>query len=434
MKGQLEDLRSEVVVIGGGVAGVSSAWSLAKAGVPVVLCEKGRIAGEQSSRNWGWIRKQGRDPRELPASVLALRLWEQIAGEIGEDIGWYKGGVTYLAETPDQLGHFEAWLSHARDHQLDSRLLSPAETDALLGQSGRRFKGALFTPSDARAEPTRAVPALARAAERAGATILEGCAARSLDTEAGKVSHVLTERGPISCRAVILAAGAWCALFLRHLGVDLPQLKVKASVQRTTAAALITQSAVGAKLASFRRRQDGGYTIARSGATTFDITPAAFRHFRAFLPALRANWGNSRLRVGLPFVQELTTSVRWAADQPTPFERHRVLDPPPDHGVLDRVLRDAAALFPQLEGVRPVERWAGMIDVTPDEIPVLGAVDGWSGLFVATGFSGHGFGIGPAAGYLMAQLARGEQPVVDLAPFRLARFAEGSVRRYPAGT
>jgi glycine/D-amino acid oxidase-like deaminating enzyme len=431
MSGRTLDLRPEVVVIGGGVAGVSSAYFLAKAGVPVVLCEKGRIAGEQSSRNWGWIRKQGRDPRELPASILALRLWEQIAGEIGEDIGWHKGGVTYLAENPDELAPFEAWLAHAQGHQLDSRLLSAAETDALLGQSARRFAGALFTPSDARAEPARAVPALARAAERAGTTILEGCAVRSLDTEAGKVSAVLTERGPIPCRAVILAAGAWCALFLRHLGVDLPQLKVKASVQRTGPAPLITQSAVGAKRAAFRRRQDGGYTIAKSGASTFDITPAALRHFRAFLPALRENWGNIRLRVGQPFVEELTTSVRWSADAPTPFERHRALDPLPDHRRLDRVMRDAADLFPQLQGTRPVQRWAGMIDVTPDEIPVLGPVDGWEGLFLATGFSGHGFGIGPAAGYLMGQLARGEQPVVDLASFRLARFAEGDVRRWP---
>ena len=123
--------------------------------------------------------------------------------------------------------------------------------------------------------------------------------------------------------------------------------------------------------------------------------------------------------------------ARWSADRPTPFERVRVLDPAPDHRLLDQVLHDAADLFPQLEGVRPVERWAGMIDVTPDEIPVLGPVDGWDGLLLATGFSGHGFGIGPAAGYVMAQLARGEQPVVDLAPFRLARFAEGEVRRWP---
>jgi glycine/D-amino acid oxidase-like deaminating enzyme len=166
---------AEVVVVGGGVAGVSCAYYLAKAGVPVALCEKGRIAGEQSSRNWGWIRKQGRDPRELPGSILALRLWEQIAAEIGEDIGWHKGGVTYLAETADKLAGFEDWLVHARQHQLDSRLLSAAQTDELLGQGGRQFAGALHTPSDARAEPWLAVPALARAAERAGATILTGC-------------------------------------------------------------------------------------------------------------------------------------------------------------------------------------------------------------------------------------------------------------------
>jgi glycine/D-amino acid oxidase-like deaminating enzyme len=161
------------------------------------------------------------------------------------------------------------------------------------------------------------------------------------------------------------------------------------------------------------------------------VTPAALRHFRAFLPALRANWGDIRLRVGRPFVEELTTSVAWSHDQPGPFERHRVLDPSPDHRVLDRVLRDAGALFPQLEGVRSIERWAGMIEVTPDEIPVLGPVGGVEGLFLATGFSGHGFGFGPAAGFVMAQLARGEEPVVDLAPFRLARFEEGDVRRWP---
>jgi glycine/D-amino acid oxidase-like deaminating enzyme len=107
-----------------------------------------------------------------------------------------------------------------------------------------------------------------------------------------------------------------------------------------------------------------------------------------------------------------------------------VLDPAPDHRLLDDVMRAAAALFPQLQEVRPLERWAGTIDVTPDEIPVLGPVDDIPGLFLATGFSGHGFGIGPAAGYVMAQLAVGAAPIVDLRPFRFARFREGDVTRF----
>ena len=108
-----------------------------------------------------------------------------------------------------------------------------------------------------------------------------------------------------------------------------------------------------------------------------------------------------------------------------------MLDPTPDHAVLDQVLRDAVELFPQLRGLRPAGRWAGMIDVTPDEIPVLGPVDGLPGLLIATGFSGHGFGIGPAAGYLSAQLAMGQTPLVDLHPFRFARFREATSPALP---
>jgi glycine/D-amino acid oxidase-like deaminating enzyme len=423
---------AEVVVIGGGIAGVATAYYLARAGVPVALYEKGRIAGEQSSRNWGWIRKQGRDPRELPAAILALRLWEEIAAALPEDIGWRRGGIAYLAETEAELARHAAWLPHARAHQLDTRLLSPAETDGLLRQERRRFKGALFTASDARAEPGLAVPALARAAAAEGAVIQQDCAVRALDLQAGRVAGVITERGRIGCQAVVLAAGAWSALFLRHHGLDLPQLKVKASVQRTTPGPLITEAAVGASRAAFRRRRDGGYTLARSGAVTFDITPAALRHCRAFLPALREKWGEMKLRIGRAFVDELITSADWRADRPTPFERMRVLDPSPDHAALDEVLRDAGTLFPQLAALRPVERWAGMIDVTPDEIPVLGPVEDLPGLLVVTGFSGHGFGIGPAAGYLAAQLARGQTPLVDLHPFRFGRFRERDVTRLPA--
>ncbi|WP_040485454.1 NAD(P)/FAD-dependent oxidoreductase [Lutibaculum baratangense] len=414
---------TEVVVIGGGIAGIFAAYYLAKAGVPVVVCEKGRIAGEQSSRNWGWIRKQGRDPRELPLAIESLRRWADIAPTLPDDIGFHVGGVTYLAETDADLAEHEAWLEHAKQHQLDTRLLSSAETDAMLGQDKRRFKGAMFTPSDARAEPGKAIPAVARAARAEGARILERLAVRTLETEGGRVTGVVTERGTIRCRAVLLAGGAWSRAFLENIGLSLPQLAVKASVQRTAPAPLITESAVGGHKAAIRRRQDGGYTLARSSAATFDIIPAAFTHFLAFLPILREQWRIMTLRFGRPFFDALGQR-RWGADQMSPFEQMRVLDPEPDTRLLDDVLASAGDLFPQLRDARAVERWAGMIDVTPDEIPVMGPVPGREGLFVSTGYSGHGFGIGAGAGLVMAEMLRGHEPSIDISAFRMERFKE----------
>ena len=425
--------RAEVVVIGGGIAGVSTAYYLAMAGTPVVLCEKGVIAGEQSSRNWGWIRKQGRDPRELPAIILALRLWENIARELKENIGWTKGGIAYVAETEDELARFESWLPHAREHQLDTRLLSSVETDALLRQGSRRFKGAMFTPSDARADPRRAVPgarARGRGAGRQHPRELRGALARNQGRPGERRDHRAradcVSRGGAGGRRLVGAAAA-------------PSRLRAAAAQGQGVGAAHRDGAPDhrerGRRAARRVRPAPGWRLHHRAQRhrDFDLTPAALRHFRAFLPALKEKWGEIKLRAGRAFVDELTTSASWKADRPTPFERTRVLDPAPDDGLLDQVMKDAADLFPQLQDVRPIERWAGMIDVTPDEIPVLGPIPGMPGLFVATGFSGHGFGIGPAAGYLMAQLAVGERPIVDLQPFRFARFAEGDVTRYPRG-
>lgn len=216
-------------------------------------------------------------------------------------------------------------------------------------------------------------------------------------------------------------------MMMRHLGLDLPQLAVKASVQRTTPAPLVTESAVHTKKASIRRRVDGGYTVARSGAATFQITPAAFRYFRAFLPTLmdptKDQARQLKYRIGRPFIDELLTTVRWKPDQITPFEKTRILEPEPDHHLLDEVLLEAKRLHPGLHDIRSAERWAGMIEATPDELPVLGPVDGLPGLLIATGFSGHGFGFGPAAGHAMAALAQGQEPLFDLNAFKLARFS-----------
>ena len=419
--GQSLPTSTSVVVIGGGVAGVSTALYLARWGIPVVLCEKGRIAAEQSSRNWGWIRRQGRDVRELPLMIESFRLWQELNAELDQDIGYRQGGSTYLAETDAELAERAAWLDAAEGFQLDTRLLTAAEVDTMLGQSERRFKGGLHTPSDAYAEPSQAVPALARLAQREGAQLFEQTAVRTLEQQAGRVTGVVTEHGTIACDTVILAGGVWSRPFLENLGLSLPQLAIKSSVQRTTKAPLITTSTVGATGASFRPRLDGGYTIARSGAASFELIPAAFRHFLAFTPILRDRWRILRLRFGRSFFGALG-SHRWQPDQFSPFEQVRVFDPSPDDKLLDDVLRAAQTLFPQLRETRPEQRWGGMIDVTPDELPVIDHVGQPAGLILATGLSGHGFGLGPGVGYLAAQLALGREPMVDTTPFRYARF------------
>jgi glycine/D-amino acid oxidase-like deaminating enzyme len=417
---------TEVVVIGGGIVGCAAAYFLAKRGVPVALFEKGRIGGEQSSRNWGWVRKQGRDPLELPAVIESLKIWEGLEEELQADVGWRQGGVTYLAETDEALARYEAWMEHARAYQLDTRLLSAKETDALLGQEGRRWKGALYTASDGRAEPAEAAPALARGAERLGAAVFTGCAVRSLVTAGGRVAGVVTERGEVRCRNVVCAAGAWSGLFSGNLGVTLPQLRVRASALRTKPAPLVTESAVSSPGASVRRRRDGGYTVALAGAVDFELVPDAFRHFMAYMPAYGVNRGSMRLRLTGAFFRELAAPRRWSPDQVTPFERTRVLDPAPDQAVLKRALAGAVRLFPELAGIEMAEGWAGMIDTMPDALPVMDALDRPEGYFIATGFSGHGFGIGPGAGLLMSELVAEGRARVDLHPFRLSRFTDGT--------
>ncbi|GAA0566842.1 FAD-binding oxidoreductase [Craurococcus roseus] len=415
--------RVDVCVVGGGVIGVMAALTLAERGVSVALVEKGRIAGEQSSRNWGWCRRMGRDAAEIPLSVEALRQWEGMDARLGEATGFRRAGVVYLHETPRHAAAHEAWLEHARPFQIESKLLTPDEVQALLPGAARRWHGGMHTPGDGRAEPSMAVPAMARAARRADAAVLTGCAVRGLDLVAGRVAGVVTERGRIGCGAVVLAAGAWSRLFLGNHGVDFPQLKVRGSVLRTEPLEGLPEQAVGGNGFAFRKRQDGGYTVAHRGGSVAEIVPDSFRLMFDFLPALRKQRDEIRLRVGRRFLEEARLPRRWPLDARTPFEAVRVLDPEPMGGILDEARANLARAFPGFAGMRVAESWAGLIDVTPDAVPVISPVAALPGLVLASGFSGHGFGLGPGAGRLAAELATGAPPVVDPSPFRLSRFA-----------
>ena len=419
--------RVDVVVIGGGIIGASTALELAERGLKVALCEKGGIGHEQSSRNWGWVRISRRDPRELPLMAQALEIWNGLSERVGKDVGYTRAGILFTCADDQSYAEHERWKRNLDEYPVRAQMVSGLDLHGLLPTVSRlRIKGALYTPDDGRAEPQKAAPAIAEAARAKGAMIFTECAVRGIEQAAGRVSGVITERGSIACSAVVLAGGAWSSLFCSPLNIHLPQLKVLNSVLRTTPLEGGPDSAIWAQDFAVRKRQDGGYTVASGHENIADIVPDSFRHARQFWPALKQERASLSFRLGQRFFQEAVLPRRWAMDEASPFEYRRVLDPVPCAKQCNAALASLAQAFPVFANVKVAQRWGGMIDVTPDAVPVISGVDAVPGFFIATGFSGHGFGIGPAAGRLMANLVTGETPIVDPYDFRLSRFSDGS--------
>jgi glycine/D-amino acid oxidase-like deaminating enzyme len=267
---------------------------------------------------------------------------------------------------------------------------------------------------------------MARAAQRRGAKVFTQTAVRGIETTAGAVSAVVTEHGTIRCSTVILAGGAWSGVFCRNLGIRLPLLSTIGSVYRTAPVLDAPERSVSGAGFAIRKRLDGGYSVSHGGITNFDIVPDSFRFFTDFL---QLTWmARKSLRPCLTerFLTEWKQKSSWPLDQVSPFEAIRTLDPRPIKGTLDKARRNLAAAFPAFKDVEILESWGGLIDATPDAIPVISPVETVPGFFLASGLSGHGFGIGPAAGQLAADVAIGAEPLVDPAPFRYSRFTDGS--------
>ena len=419
--------QTDAVVIGAGIIGISTALELQARGLQVVVLEKGEVAAEQSSRNWGWCRQMGRDPREIPLIKISLTLWRNMNKRIGAETGFRTCGVFYLSDTDKELEGYATWQrAHGKTNGLSTRVVSSAELDTLVPGSTHAWKGALFTEDDGRAEPFIAVPAMAEFFKSQGGQIFTRCAARGLETAAGRVSAVVTERGTINTNQVVLAGGYWSERFLGNLDVRFPQTGVISSVMRTSPVDLGHGRTFAGRRFAARKRLDGGYTIANNFFTMVDLTPRHLRYVRDFLPILKLNRNEVRLHLGKRFLEEWLLPRRWQPDAVSPFERVRVLDPAPFVSLLDEALQDLQQCYPAFKHVKIEERWAGMIDATPDAVPVIDKIARIPGLFMASGFSGHGFGLGPGAGRLMAEIVTGETPCVDPTPFRFERFSDGT--------
>ncbi|HWD30100.1 MAG TPA: FAD-binding oxidoreductase [Pseudomonas sp.] len=413
---------TSVVIIGGGIIGLTAALTLAERNIPVVVLEKGRLAGEQSSRNLGWVRKTSRHAEDIPLAQASDRLWAQMPERVGADVGYRQAGIMFVGRNETQMAMHEGWLKSVGALELDSHLLSKREIETLVPGGKSNWAGGIYTPSDGRAEPTLASSAIAKAAMAKGALIFEECAVRTLVTTAGKVSGVVTEKGEIRCDQVLLAGGAWSRRFLGNHGVQLPTLPLVCSVLRTKPMEGPTDIAVGAPDFSFRKHKDGGFIITQRGKLDAFLTLDHLLLGPRYLPAFRAQRDFLEVSFGKPFFKDLALARRWKAANVSPFERVRVQDPKANQSLNNDALNNLKAAWPIFEQAQIEQAWAGTIDVTPDSIPVIGPVAQIPGLTLATGFSGHGFGTSPAAGQLAADMVSGHQPIIDPAPYRFERF------------
>jgi glycine/D-amino acid oxidase-like deaminating enzyme len=417
---------ADVVVIGGGIIGVFTAYYLAQRGMSVALVEKGHIGAEQSSRNWGWCRQQNRDARELPMAMKSLSLWEQFAAESGQDTGFNRHGLLYLSDDEAQISTWARWRDFAKTAGVTTHMLSGREASERGQATGRAWKGGVFSPSDGTADPAKAAPAVAAAIMKLGGTVHQNCAARGIELEGGRVSGVVTEAGTIKTRIAVLAGGAWASSFCHQLGVRFPLATVRQSIVRLSPVEQRLPDALAGPNVAITRRSDGHYILAISGRGRVDPTPQLLRFAPQFIPMFAKRWRNvfpGGLE-GMRWGHE--TRARWKLDAPTPMERARILDPKPDPAGIRETHRRAVDLLPALREARIANTWAGYIDSTPDGVPGIGEVPNVPGFILAAGFSGHGFGIGPGAGHLIADLVTGDEPIFDPAPFDPARFEESA--------
>ena len=423
---------TDVVVIGGGVIGVFAALFIRRLGYQVVVLEKGRIACEQSSRNWGWIRQHGRDEAEIPVMMEASQLWQQIDQQVQGKTGFRRGGLMYIASSEKKLQQRRQWLATAKAYGINSEELSRAQIAALFQQSEKQlypdWVGAVHTATDARAEPWVAVPEVAKLAHSEGVQIIENCAVRECEISNGYLSAIHTEQGIVHTEKAVLAGGAWSSLFLSHHNISIPQLSVRASVAQTAALPEIWQGNTADEKIAFRRRLDGGYNLALPDFIELFFGYDALKHASSWLPVGRKYWSDLHFRLLSPaaYPDSPQAHQKWQGDTLSPFEKMRILNPEPPVAAIVRMRQRFAQRFANMQDVPILNSWAGMIDAMPDLVPIVDYVPQIKGLVLATGMSGHGFGIGPGFARIIAELIADKTPSHPIERFRFNRFSDGS--------
>jgi glycine/D-amino acid oxidase-like deaminating enzyme len=395
---------ADAVVVGAGICGVTAAEALAHRGARVVVVEKEPGPGlEQSGRAQGAIRVQGREAAELPLAMESLELWRGVA-EQGDEFELRFGGNLYLCTNDDEVQQAGKLRDIAHANGLtDVRLLTPDEAREVVPAATGDFTAAMWSPRDAQCLPRAATEFFAKRAAAAGAGFAYSALATRIVESGGAVKGLETTRGTIDAPAVVVTGGIWTSHLAATAGVRIPVLPVAVSQCETQPEPLI-----GPTLRCFefgaRQRPNGRLSMSAGMNTVVDhyLSLASLRDARIWVRRYLANRKAVRLRVDRPGRR--------------PAERN------PNRRLMDASLAAAARMIPRLRGVRTTRYWAGVIDMSPDGLPIIDGDTGIDGLVVVTGLSGHGLALGPAIGRIAAELATEGRTNSPIGAFSLRRF------------
>ncbi|QIB45236.1 NAD(P)/FAD-dependent oxidoreductase [Streptomyces aureoverticillatus] len=372
---------ADVVVVGGGVIGLSVAFHLAEAGVRnIVVVERGELGSGSSGKPIGGVRAQFSDPVNIELGLRSLRAFADFGRRPGGDIRFERVGYLFLLSDAADVAAFTESVATQNALGVPSRVISPARarelcpyvrTDGLVA--------AVHSPDDGHARPGLVIQGYARAAARAGVRILTHTAVTGVDLDGGHVTAVRTDRGVIRCATLVCAAGAWSAGIGDAAGVHLPVRPLRRQIALT--------------------RPLGPPAPPRI-PFTIDFSSTAYFHN-----------SDDGLLFGLADpAQEEGFDTTWTGG------------PEGWLGLFRDVVRRSA---PDLAEMEIAGGWAGLYEVTPDRNALIGRSGTVPNFLYATGFSGHGFLQAPAVGEVVRDLYLGREPVVDVAALSAERFAGG---------
>jgi sarcosine oxidase subunit beta len=366
---------ADVIIVGGGVIGCAVAYNLAKTGVRPLLLEREEIGAGGSSRNGGGVRQSARDLREMPLAIHAVRnLWPNLSEELGVDVEYHQQGNLRLGKTEAHLRFLEGMVAQSRTAGLELRMVDGAAVREICPYLSEEVIGASFCPTDGHGNPMKTTLAFYKRARELGARFITGETVQCLRTNRGRVTGVRTDRAAYEAPQVLLAAGLGSRPIAGRVGITLPMQKVLLEALITEAHPYLFPQMLGTAAADFYGHQTDHGSFVFGGSTGLE-----------------------------PFASEEAFPVTRSMTAPS-------------------FCRAILGYFPMMKKVNIIRTWAGFIDEMADHVPVLGKVAEVPGLALACGFSGHGYGISPAIGQLMAEVLTTGQPSISLEAFRYDRF------------